>query len=233
MPVPQSDLEIPDCRSQMMNRNSLRNNSIRRAGSFNTTPGIESFPVDDVALRVNSGVKSGDSLLGLGGGGGSMRLSATLAAEREETWRRLPRELVHDEDTEEIFGAAGNVEYGRELEFGCGAELEAARPLAQQPVRMSLMDLLEETDREAGIQGPTYRLDEEEEEEEAAEEVKGRERGGGKGGYSCCACMMRHNSAAYVPCGHTLCRLCSKELQVQRGGCPICSGFILEVLDIF
>ncbi|KAK4731783.1 hypothetical protein R3W88_024771 [Solanum pinnatisectum] len=50
---------------------------------------------------------------------------------------------------------------------------------------------------------------------------------------NCCVCMVRHKGAAFIPCGHTFCRLCSRELWVQRGNCPLCNNFILEVLDIF
>lgn len=35
------------------------------------------------------------------------------------------------------------------------------------------------------------------------------------------------------PCGHTFCRMCSRELMVSRGNCPRCNNFILEILDIF
>ncbi|KAF8402102.1 hypothetical protein HHK36_013054 [Tetracentron sinense] len=91
------------------------------------------------------------------------------------------------------------------------------------PVRMTLMALLEETDRQAGVAGyPLMAVEEEEEEEEE----EGEE-------YSCCVCMVRHKGAAFIPCGHTFCRLCSRELWVSRGNCPLCNGFILEILDIF
>ncbi|GAB4830221.1 hypothetical protein Ancab_019863 [Ancistrocladus abbreviatus] len=238
VPVPQSDIDIPNSRSlQMSNlstnwtmRNSLRNNSIRRGGSFNESAGIGTVPADDVVLRES---ENGDAV------SGSMRLSAALAAEREETRRRLSREVQDDDADEEILAAAGDADGGQADEGGGGVGREMFVQPAQQPVRMSLMDLLEETDRQAGIQGPTYRLDDdedgedeedEEEEEEEEEEVKG---GGGKGEYSCCVCMVRHKGAAFIPCGHTFCRLCSRELWVQRGHCPLCNGFILEILDIF
>ncbi|XP_057479842.1 uncharacterized protein LOC130767101 [Actinidia eriantha] len=92
----------------------------------------------------------------------------------------------------------------------------------EAPVRTSLMALLAETD------GSAYMMDDEEEDEEEEEE---RRLGGGE--YNCCVCMVRHKGAAFIPCGHTFCRLCSRELWVQRGNCPLCNGFILEILDIF
>ncbi|TVU36047.1 hypothetical protein EJB05_17958, partial [Eragrostis curvula] len=49
----------------------------------------------------------------------------------------------------------------------------------------------------------------------------------------CCVCVVRHKGAAFIPCGHTFCRLCSRELWVSRSNCPLCNGFIQEILDIF
>ncbi|GMH20408.1 hypothetical protein Nepgr_022249 [Nepenthes gracilis] len=241
VPVSQSDLDISNNRSQMLNRNCIRNSlgntSIGRPGCFDATPAMETFPADDIALRGSSTAENGNSLEG--GGDGSMRLAAALAAEREETRRRLSMDLLQDEDLEEIVGATGDVEGGGELEVAGGAILEAVAPPAQQLLRMSLMDLLEETDRQAGFQQPSHLLDddddgEKEEEQGEADELKG---GDGvsrqKGQHSCCVCMVRHKGAAFIPCGHTFCRLCSRELWVQRGNCPLCNGFILEILDIF
>lgn len=235
VPVPQSDIDVPGVRTMNRNtlRNSLRSNSMGRAGSFNAGHTIESVPLDEFVMRDN--VEDGEMLRG--SGNGSMRLSAALAAEREETRRRLSRELVREEDAvEDVFAAEGEGGVREDEGDGEGNEpVNVAQP-AQQPLRMSLMDLLEETDRQAGIEGPTYRIDdgvdeEDEEEEEEVEEVKG----GGleKGEYSCCVCMVRHKGAAFIPCGHTFCRLCSRELWVQRGNCPLCNSFILEILDIF
>ncbi|XP_057954677.1 probable E3 ubiquitin-protein ligase LUL1 [Malania oleifera] len=49
----------------------------------------------------------------------------------------------------------------------------------------------------------------------------------------CCVCMTRNKGAAFIPCGHTCCRICSRELVLSRGSCPICNRSILDVLDIF
>ncbi|VAH62963.1 unnamed protein product [Triticum turgidum subsp. durum] len=124
-------------------------------------------------------------------------------------------ESEHDEDEEE------------------GKEEEDA-PTAQ----MSLMALLEQTD--------SWDEEEEEEEQQAAagggassknahaeeeeEDGEGREE---EMVHVCCVCMVRHKGAAFIPCGHTFCRLCSRELWVSRGNCPLCNGFIQEILDIF
>ncbi|OVA01624.1 zinc finger protein [Macleaya cordata] len=88
---------------------------------------------------------------------------------------------------------------------------------------ISLMALLEESGRRAE--------DDEEEEDEVDEEDE--EGGGGGVEYVCTVCMVKHRGLAFVPCGHTFCRLCSKELWVSKGNCPLCTGYILEILDIF
>ncbi|CAI9086855.1 OLC1v1020775C1 [Oldenlandia corymbosa var. corymbosa] len=79
------------------------------------------------------------------------------------------------------------------------------------PLRMSLMKLLEETD---GC---------DEEMKEGAAGVDSM----------CCVCMGRKRGAAFIPCGHTFCRVCSRELWLNRGLCPLCNRTILEILDIF
>lgn len=157
---------------------------------------------------------------------GSRRLSAVLAEERSLS----AREAVAAQEAAEAAAAAATDE----------AESAAVAPESEagpQPVRMSLMDLLEETDRQMGFVGARYFIgddddDEEYEEEEVVEDGGG---GGGAGGVeqNCCVCMVRHKGAAFIPCGHTFCRLCSRELWVSRGNCPLCNGFILEILDIF
>ncbi|XP_076881547.1 uncharacterized protein LOC143529697 [Bidens hawaiensis] len=73
------------------------------------------------------------------------------------------------------------------------------------PRRMSLMRLLEETD---------------DHDEKGMDSV-------------CCVCMGRKKGAAFIPCGHTFCRVCSRELWLNRGSCPLCNRSILEILDIF
>ncbi|XP_019188482.1 PREDICTED: uncharacterized protein LOC109182756 [Ipomoea nil] len=102
---------------------------------------------------------------------------------------------------------------GEESGSGEGGEGEEAG------MRMSLMALLEES--EGGLM-----MDEEEEEEDGCEDYGGEF-------HNCCVCMVRHKGEAFVPCGHTFCRLCSRELWAEKGNCPLCNNFILEILDIF
>ncbi|ERN11920.1 uncharacterized protein LOC18440124 [Amborella trichopoda] len=107
---------------------------------------------------------------------------------------------------------------------------ESARPLPElipenvaTPLRMSLMALLEEGEGGRCMVGQSMALEEEKEEEEVGLVV----------GSGCCVCMVRNKGAAFIPCGHTFCRVCSREVWVSRGSCPLCNGFIREVLDIF
>ncbi|XP_024009557.1 uncharacterized protein LOC18013534 [Eutrema salsugineum] len=111
-------------------------------------------------------------------------------------------------------------------------EIRTATTMEIQPARMSLMELLEENEGQMRLVGG---------EGEEEEEEEGRVRCGGGGGeaaettaeISCCVCMVRSKGAAFIPCGHTFCRLCSRELWVQRGNCPLCNTSILEILDLF
>ncbi|RWV99512.1 hypothetical protein GW17_00037573 [Ensete ventricosum] len=118
-------------------------------------------------------------------------------------------------------GAAGNEESSDHGSTSTAAE--------EDPVRVSLMALLEQTDRQwssAGEGSPQAAA-------LAEEEPAGAEDVGGGMLHVCCVCMVRHKGAAFIPCGHTFCRLCSRELWVNRGSCPLCNGNILEILDIF
>ncbi|KAJ0258025.1 hypothetical protein HA466_0068950 [Hirschfeldia incana] len=49
----------------------------------------------------------------------------------------------------------------------------------------------------------------------------------------CCVCMGREKGAAFIPCGHTYCRVCSREIWMNRGSCPLCNRSILDVLDLY
>lgn len=164
---------------------------------------------------------------------GTRRLAVVLAQERQLS----AREAVAAQEAAEAEAAAAEAE--AEASVQVEAEAEAAEPVQPRQPRMSLMDLLEETDRQMGLEGSRYAVGEEEEEEEAEAEGECEEEGDdveeNAGGieHNCCVCMVRHKGAAFIPCGHTFCRLCSRELWVQRGNCPLCNGFILEILDIF
>lgn len=123
-----------------------------------------------------------------------------------------------DDDSDQTpISAKGESKNEDENDDGGGAE--------EKPVRMSLMDLLAETE------GSAYVMEEDEDDDDEDEDD---DRGGGGGEYNNCSiCMVRHKGAAFIHCGHTFCRLCSRELCFQKGNCPLCNNYILEILDIF
>ncbi|KAK9151551.1 hypothetical protein Syun_009860 [Stephania yunnanensis] len=89
--------------------------------------------------------------------------------------------------------------------------------MAAKTSRVSLMALLEEGEKE-----------EREMRCSRSSISNGDEMGG-----MCCVCMGRRKGAAFIPCGHTFCRVCSRELWLNRGSCPLCNRSILEILDIY
>ncbi|XP_054779882.1 uncharacterized protein LOC129287682 [Prosopis cineraria] len=130
---------------------------------------------------------------------------AVAAQEAAEAAAMAEEEEDDEDEEEESFGAGG------------------------RGVTMSLMDLLEETDRQMGLEGSTYRMenDDDEDFDEDDEDDEGGEE------HDCCVCMVKHRGAAFVPCGHSFCRMCSRELTVSKGNCPLCNNFILEILEVF
>lgn len=127
--------------------------------------------------------------------------------------RRLQEEEAEQEAAAERAGAA-------EEEMKAAGDGATAAGEEEQPVKMSLMSLLAESDDE-------YGMDDDDEEDDEEED-------GGGGAYNnCCVCMVRHKGTAFEPCGHSFCRLCSREMWVQGGNCPLCNNYVLEILDIF
>ncbi|MED6138308.1 hypothetical protein PIB30_073103 [Stylosanthes scabra] len=102
-----------------------------------------------------------------------------------------------------------------------------------QPAMMSLMDLLEETDREMGFEGSRYILSDDEDFDEDEEDEDGDGVCGNDMEYTCSVCMVRHKANAISRCGHSYCRMCSRELMVAKGNCPLCNNFVVEILHIF
>ncbi|KAM5588820.1 hypothetical protein ABKV19_007000 [Rosa sericea] len=90
------------------------------------------------------------------------------------------------------------------------------------PMRVSLMRLLEETE----MDGCDEAAEKNEKAAAATAGVVGCDS-------VCCVCMGRKKGAAFIPCGHTFCRVCSREVWLNRGSCPLCNRTILEILDIF
>ncbi|KAK1606543.1 hypothetical protein QYE76_030216 [Lolium multiflorum] len=111
----------------------------------------------------------------------------------------------------------------------------------EQGERVSLMALLEQTDRQWSAvaaapseQDPAASDPSEQDafvpEDDADLPARGA---GAAGGGCCCVCMARAKGAAFIPCGHTFCRGCARELLAGRGRCPLCNAAIVDVLDIF
>ncbi|XP_034898303.1 uncharacterized protein [Populus alba] len=103
--------------------------------------------------------------------------------------------------------------------------LAAERDLGDSNVK-TLMSLIEETDgvdwRKKNNSNNKSRRDKEQEQKQEEEKD-----------WVCCVCMERNKGAAFIPCGHTFCRVCSREMWVNRGCCPVCNRSILDILDIF
>lgn len=116
-------------------------------------------------------------------------------------------------------------------------------PVAGAPscTRVSLMALLHEEKEEAAASDspiPTstgstelQQQQQEEEEEESKQVVSSTLVG--EDPLLCCVCMVGRKGAALIPCGHTFCRSCTKQLFAGRGACPLCNNLIAQVLDIF
>ncbi|GAU22421.1 hypothetical protein TSUD_123080, partial [Trifolium subterraneum] len=107
------------------------------------------------------------------------------------------------------------------------AAQEAAEAAAEEeeaeagPPTMSLMDLLGETDRELGLEGSRYILSDEDEDEDYYDDEEDDEDGENALEQTCCICMVKHKGAALAACGHSFCRMCSRELMVAKGNCPL------------
>ncbi|KAE8692144.1 Detected protein of unknown function [Hibiscus syriacus] len=156
---------------------------------------------------------------------GTRRLAAILAEERA---------LSSREAAEATAAAAGNVPPAAAAEQPVEA-VNNVPPVAEEPVRMSLIELLEETTQQMGLMGTSYLISDGYKYEEvgAAEEEQAVEETMGRMEHGCFVCMVRQKGAAFIPCGHTFCRVCSRELWIQRGHCPLCNASIAEILDIF
>ncbi|KAM0887471.1 hypothetical protein ACQ4PT_029016 [Festuca glaucescens] len=114
-----------------------------------------------------------------------------------------------------------------------------AGPVAAQGEerRVSLMALLEQAERQwatatASGCGAWTRVEQDAAAEDEEDEDVGAKKRGSVGG-RCCVCMSRRKGAAFVPCGHTFCRACARELRAARGRCPLCNATIRDVLNLF
>ncbi|VVB12108.1 unnamed protein product [Arabis nemorensis] len=137
-----------------------------------------------------------------------------------------------DEEESETGSVTGS-DYGSGTGMNLATALEAERynnngreltetEVDMTPTRISLMRLLEETAERVVV------------DDGKETEMLTASMGTLTGNDSvCCVCMGRMKGAAFIPCGHTFCRVCSRELWLNRGSCPLCNRPILEILDIF
>ena len=133
-----------------------------------------------------------------------MNLAAALAAERHFRASYEPEQASQEPEA-----MAGEPTGNNRMDTGTAPGT---------PLRVSLMRLLEET----AVGG------------DVGEAMQKEKAPGELGSDSvCCVCMVRKKGAAFIPCGHTFCRVCSRELWLNRGSCPLCNRSILEILDIF
>ena len=173
---------------------------------------------------------------------GSAWSSATTITNHSNDDRNLPNlpETRHDSDeltqqNDVVAGEANDSEpiarFGSPVEqLAAGGDSSDGENNHEAVVGVSLMDLLEEAEQEMDL----YRVsDDDDVAEYEKREGEGEEEKGGVVEYNCCVCMVRHKGAAFIPCGHTFCRMCSREIWVSRGNCPLCNNLILEILDIF
>ncbi|KAJ6403962.1 hypothetical protein OIU84_012207 [Salix udensis] len=177
--------------------------------------------LDGIAMTRWKSLKQRLSFKGLGGCCGSTSWST-----RSNT-PAMP--LIDSEEEEEESTVAQNQAHGGGFAAAPGAGMNLAMALAaERNSRASnvktLMRLIEETD---GVDwwtknktGGKSRRDKEQKQERENDWV-------------CCVCMERKKGAAFIPCGHTYCRVCSRDMWVNRGSCPICNRSVLDILDIF
>ncbi|MCL7021477.1 hypothetical protein MKW94_022371 [Papaver nudicaule] len=236
---------------------------IRRRSSFSVvSPTTTSMVSPNVTQHVQNGSnEQGNTVSTLASSSSEpvviMRLAAALAAEREEQRQQFASSSsltstdaqlqensttsntvlqVAEEEEDQQGRASNQTQTPIQNENQRGVVVAAAND--NQPLRVSLMALLEETvdynrqdlmdieEEEGDYQDQAVVLD---------KVLSDKEKGGGLTieEYKCCVCMIRPKGAAFIPCGHTFCRLCSRKLWVNRGNCPLCNSFILEILDIF
>ncbi|XP_038996502.1 E3 ubiquitin-protein ligase CSU1-like [Hibiscus syriacus] len=207
IPIPASDINVQRSQKRAPDGKSRPLLARRTSVRFDNNDSDSSTPSNGPPSR---SFKSYDDEEGID----SFR-GAPLGKERSLSAREA---VASQEATEAAAAAAAEKE---EAENNGTAE-------GEETVKMSLMDLLGESGSSYINEDEEYCEEEEEEEEEKEETVqsKGME-------FTCCVCKVNITSSAYMPCTHTFCRLCSKEFSVQRGSCPLCNAFVLEILEIF
>ncbi|KAK7389375.1 hypothetical protein VNO78_24353 [Psophocarpus tetragonolobus] len=145
-------------------------------------------------------------------------------------------EIRHDSSASAA--ASDDVVSSSAVEIAAAGDSSEGENNHEAVVGVSLMDLLEEAEQEMDLYRAVVSdngddVAEENGKREEENENENEEKQEGAIEYNCCVCMVRHKGAAFIPCGHTFCRMCSREIWVSRGNCPLCNNLILEILDIF
>ncbi|CAN8231025.1 unnamed protein product [Cochlearia groenlandica] len=158
---------------------------------------------------------------------GRLRLTNRTALNRPSSPRE--DEIENQSETESDLGSglgtmnlAAALQADRYNSRGGESMEEEAVDMIMTPTRVSLMRLLEETAESSHV----VNFDDGKETEMLTGTLTGNDT-------VCCVCMGRKKGAAFIPCGHTFCRVCTRELWLNRGSCPLCNRPILEILDIF
>ncbi|KAL9140699.1 hypothetical protein ABFS82_14G054000 [Erythranthe guttata] len=215
-----STVTVPTSDIPLNNNNRM----IARHPSTRINSGLESDPMDQPNISAVPDARMPS--LNRNPSRAIERASGRFDPSGPSTMKRLHREEKYDheddgDDDEEAEDDDDGEEEGKK-------DTDEEEDGEERPVRMSLMSLLAETDDDQ--MGLGYMMDEEDDDDDDDNDGCGA---GGAGYNNCCVCMVRHKGTAFVPCGHSFCRLCSRELWVERGNCPLCNNYILEILDIF
>ncbi|KAG0560548.1 hypothetical protein KC19_10G189100 [Ceratodon purpureus] len=104
-------------------------------------------------------------------------------------------------------------------------EADATPARERPPTRVSLLSLLNQDMEmdEDRLQVDVCGCRDDEEDEVVTEELDPM----------CCVCMVGHKGAAFIPCGHTFCRKCCREVRRSIGSCPLCNQGIVDVLKLY
>ncbi|XP_047326127.1 importin beta-like SAD2 [Impatiens glandulifera] len=206
VPTPTSDVNIPTS-----NRLVSRRGSGRFPGNYTSNSDLMSNPSGGASMMRRNSSRQPSLATSRYNHGMSELTHPPVEGQTMET---IPRPRVRFQLDDELDDDEDKGSHGENDEEGEGGD-------SQQST--SLMSLL--------MDGSSY-LDDDDEDEDEDEDGEEEERKSEEFN-TCCVCMVRHNGAAFVPCGHSFCRMCSRELWVQRGNCPLCNGFICEILEIF
>ncbi|MBA0846331.1 hypothetical protein Goshw_000588 [Gossypium schwendimanii] len=225
VPVPTSDVNVQGSRSRSPRHGSPRFNS---SDTTHAKDGGECVPVSDPPV-VNSKMQlvRRDSIRHHQDDDDDGDENDVAEGSDDEEYES-PEEDEGSQPPVEVLSKERSLSAREAVAAQEAAEAAAGKGAVVEPVKMSLMDLLGETGYGMGEDDEDY---DDEEEDEEEDEVAVSLSGGME--YTCGVCMVRHKGSAFIPCAHTFCRLCSRELMVQRGNCPLCNGYILEILDIF